>query len=92
MNEDLHIKESLIPTSKKDKNMFHYQYDGEKLALIGNFDSNKPYTLFELQHEKSSPLYLLFENNFYSIKNTSGKRQKLDLVTDKKILSELKSK
>lgn len=58
MNEDLHIKESLIPTIKKDKNMFHYEYDGEKLALIGNFDSDKPYTLFELQHEKGSPLYL----------------------------------
>lgn len=92
MNEDLHIKESLVPTIKKDKNMFHYEYDGEKLALIGDFESDKPYTLFELQHEEGSPLYLLFENNFYSIKNTGGKKQQLDLVTDKKILSQLKSK
>ncbi|MCP4520315.1 MAG: hypothetical protein GY827_01245 [Cytophagales bacterium] len=89
--DDLEINSSLVPIVEHKKNMFHYQYDGESLKLIGNF-SGDTYTVYDLQEGKDSPLYLKFENRFYTIKNSQGKTEKLVEVVDKGILSELKTK
>lgn len=89
--EDTHISTKLTPNVRQNKDMFHYQYDGDKLTLIGNFKSDT-YTVYELTQQKNSPLYLKFKNSFYSLKNNNGKTKKLELVTDQNILSELKSR
>ncbi len=89
--EDTHISTKLTPVVKQNKSMFHYQYDGDKLTLIGNFKSDT-YTVYELTQQKNSPLYLKFKDNFYSLTNNNGKTKKLELVTNENILSELKSR
>ena len=80
--ENLHIE------VKNTKKQFHYQYYNNKLFLFGDFDSS-PYEIFELNSKKDKELYLLYNNEFYGLKQGQTKITPLVIIKDNEKLNAL---
>lgn len=76
----------VIQSSKK----FLYEYDGENLKLVGDFDK-KTYTVIEDSKNGETSLFLKFESKFYRIKETK-KATKLEAITNPAVIKELSKK
>jgi hypothetical protein len=74
---------------KSKQHKFHYRYFDKKLYLYGNFDS-KTYDILELNTSKGQAFYLKFETNYYALEPNKTEISKLEMVTDKNTIAELK--
>lgn len=90
--KDNKVSEIVPKIEANNKSYRKYQYDGQNLTLIGDFNSDVPYVLYELKLNTEKQLYLKFENKYYAIKNTGSKTNKLETLTDQVVINELENK
>ncbi len=90
--KDNKVSEIVPKIEVNNKSYRKYQYDGQNLTLVGDFNSDVPYVLYELKLNTEKQLYLKFENQYYAIKNTGSKTNKLETLTDQVVINELENK
>ncbi len=73
-----------VEVKLKKKYNFHYLYSVRGLVLYGDFEEGL-FEILELNKGENIELYLYYESNYYSIKDSSGKITPLRAVSDKNI-------
>jgi hypothetical protein len=68
---------------------FHYTLDGKQLMLYGDFQTEL-YQILEFNTPEMKSWFLSYGGSFYSLKETEGKVQSLEKVTDPALLKTLK--
>jgi len=78
---------SVIVDYADDK--FAYIFDGESLTLIGEFDKNYPYTVYELNFKKKM-FFIQYKGVYYELKQTASIRL-FKKLTNKAIIQKLEN-
>ncbi len=78
---------SVIVDYADDK--FAYIFDGESLTLIGEFDKNYPYTVYELNFKKKM-FFIEYKEVYYELKQTASLRL-FKKLTNKAIIQKLEN-
>ncbi len=68
---------------------FHYALENEKLTLYGNFEEDL-YEILEFNTQEMKAWFLSFNGEYYRLEPTSGKVERLEKVTDARLLQTLK--
>ncbi|MCG8476422.1 MAG: hypothetical protein MI784_13220 [Cytophagales bacterium] len=71
-----------VVTKKSEQYPFHYQFNGSRLHLFGDFTEN-PYMLYG---NAANGLYLYFENNFYQLETDKTTPTPLKKLSNKQAL------
>ncbi|WP_187696236.1 hypothetical protein, partial [Xanthovirga aplysinae] len=77
-----------IETIKDVRYKFHYQLQGEKLFLYGDFGKSV-YEIIEIKATTNNRLYLYYEGNFYWLKEDQRKVKPLKMIKNEKTIEKL---
>ena len=81
-------KDMAVKTIISKKYEFHYTFNEGALTLYGNFDGN-PYKILEINSKNGKEYYLIYNENFYGLKQNTSAITPLVKVIDKNLVNEL---
>ncbi len=77
-----------VETTRKDGDMFHYQYYQGKLYLYGDFREN-PYEILELNSATGKRLFIYYNNDYYKIQDDQQQITPLVKLSDQDVIKKL---